>query len=235
MLCLLQSRYISNIGVRRRLSSKPFKQWVKKKCLPPKDTALVPSQLIGSLGFDFPMCGRDHATNLAFELLDKRFANKHSTDRNLHPIAVIAGSPGMGKTRLTIELPNILNSYIEQREYNINKFIPIIFTYNNGNPLCDLDYSLPIQRALSLRVLHAFSKTSESFVDFAHSVPKSLLSNITLKSTFTEIVSHANSTLINKDKIQGIYLGLDEFNRLVLEKGDVVDTSYLHQVSIYDV
>ena len=214
-----------------------FKLWFQQKCIPADNMAYFPSPLIQTLGFDFPLCGRDKAAILSSELLDERFANKHLTDRNRHPIAVIAGSPGVGKTRLLLALPGILNSLIEQRKYNMNNFIPIIFTYNNGNPVCDLDYSLPIDCVLGLRILHAFSKSPQRFVEFARNVPENVLKSVTLESTLNEIVSYVNeNSTINKptkDKIQGVYLGLDEFNRLIEERGDVVDIYHLNKVYIY--
>ena len=37
----------------------------------------------------------------------------------------------------------------------------------------------------------------------------------------------------SREKVQGIYIGLDEFNRLIEERGADVDTSYLYKVSIH--
>ena len=36
----------------------------------------------------------------------------------------------------------------------------------------------------------------------------------------------------SREKVQGIYIGLDEFNRLIEERGADIDTSYLYKVSI---
>ena len=243
----------------------PFKQWFRQKCLPSNSIDyFTPPPLIQTLGKDFPLYGRSKAVNISIELFDKQFADKALTDRNCHPFAVIAGSPSVGKTRLLLELPIILNNHIQQQakyKHEINpKLIPLIFRYNNGNTLCELDYTLPIECVLSLRLIHAFTRSSQRFSAFARDVPEEILKDIYIESTLREIVSFVNENNNNnndddnssgserslergraggkgdldssRDKLQGIYIGLDEFNRLIEERGADVDINYLYKVSI---
>ena len=240
----------------------PFKQWFRQNCLSSESIAyFTPPPLIQTLGYDFPMCGRNKAINTSIELFDRQFDNKAFTDRNCHPFAVIAGSPGVGKTRHLLELPIILNNHIQQQaryKHEINpKLIPLIFRYNNGNTLCELDYTLPIECVLSLRLIHAFTRSSQRFSAFARDVPEEILKDIYIESTLREIVSFVNENNNDDDnssgsersyergraggkgdldssrgKIQGIYIGLDEFNRLIEERGADVDINYLYKVSI---
>ena len=175
----------------------PFKKLFRQKCLPLKNIDyFTPPPLIQTLGYDFPSYGRSKAINISIELFDKQFYNKALTDRNCHPFAVIAGSPGVGKTRLLLELPIILNNHIQQQDKYKNKInpklIPLIFTYNNGNTLCELDYTLLIECVLSLRLIHAFTRSPERFSAFASDVPETILKDMTIESTLREIVSYVN-------------------------------------------
>ena len=104
----------------------PFKKWFRQKLSSENIAYFTPPPLIQTLGYDFPLYGRSKAINISIELFDKQFDNKALTDRNRHPFAVIAGSPGVGKTRLLLELPIILNNHIQQQDKYKHKISPLI-------------------------------------------------------------------------------------------------------------
>ncbi|CAG8493164.1 15402_t:CDS:2 [Funneliformis caledonium] len=86
-------------------------------------------------------------------------------DCNCHPVGLVTGVPGIGKSRLLIECVN-----------HIRKSFPgflkdlvdlIIVSYNNGNTPSDLNLQLGAEKSLSLQLLHfAFVNPSRKYIEF---------------------------------------------------------------------
>ncbi|EGG24036.1 hypothetical protein DFA_06174 [Cavenderia fasciculata] len=132
----------------------------------------------------------------------------NSADQKANPIMVVAGAPGTGKSRLLVEYPALLRGDLSplSQIHHVDLFT----TYGNGSHFSQDEISMGIEESFSLRVLAAYFG-----IEFNVVLTKFKLSKIRL--TLYETLN-AIKTLEKKDQI-GIYLSIDEFQRLLGETG----------------
>ncbi|CAG8723482.1 10346_t:CDS:2, partial [Funneliformis caledonium] len=101
-------------------------------------------QLIETYGIAIEYCINDASTLLLKELFDTNIiaTAQKKFDYNFHPVGLVTGAQGIGKSRLLMECVN----HIRKRFPGILKDLVdlIIVSYNNGNTPSDLDLQLGV-------------------------------------------------------------------------------------------
>src|SRR6266480_2583938 len=127
-------------------------------------------QLVNTIGASFPLQGRDETIDKLFKggLRDgtlrrglcERFENRKSTDRNLHPILLLASGPGTGKSRILQELQTLLRDqagkYTRNDEFLKmikNQMYTINVTFGNGTRATMEDSGIGSTCELSMYIL----------------------------------------------------------------------------------
>ena len=90
-----------------------------------------------------------------------RFKNRNLSDKGLHPIPILAGGPGTGKSRFLDEIEGILNQCVmdsDNKEIRdaFTNMIVINTTYGNGSPADEVDTNVGAQASLSIRILYEY-------------------------------------------------------------------------------
>jgi hypothetical protein len=177
-------------------------------------------QLVSTLGANFPLQGREETIKILMEGsssrngICERFTRRNESDRNVHPIPLLANGPGTGKSRFLQEIPTLLReqagkytaddeflNMIKDRMYAVN------VTFGNGTPAKSVD--VPIgETSVALRILyeHFISGGTCDYEKFKRMCGKNC--EITI-SCALEVVLKDVDTDINM-----IILGIDELNNL---------------------
>ncbi|KAF9996950.1 hypothetical protein BGZ79_009311 [Entomortierella chlamydospora] len=189
------------------------------------------SALVSSFGADFPLCSREdtfdilwNGTPLRNGVLRRLECRGHS-DRNQHPIPLLASGPGTGKSRFLQEFPNMLQKKAESDENEdvrktFHDVIAINVTFGNGTPACDSDMKLGGDACVAVRLLYEHF-ISTSFKD-PNVAPKILLPNIRnihgvgdLNLTVAlDVVCQDIARSSKAHPPSAIVIGIDEINQL---------------------
>lgn len=101
-----------------------------------------------SFGHQIPLTGREKAIEQLIQLAKDQLSNKER-DRKYHPILAFAGCPGIGKTRMLDEAPDILANNLNKKVWDIK------ITFHNGQAITEYDKSFPVA-ALCWRILYSY-------------------------------------------------------------------------------
>ena len=164
------------------------------------------------VGKSMPFTGRALLIAEARKLYDMRIQNRVDTDRNRHPIGIVGGASGIGKSRALNELAKEILNWKEENEW----FFPVQITYNNGNPPF-IDRKMEAAKAFALRILYfAFVDSKPRLVSFATFVEnfQSDLKNIIEPHHAIEVIMLYQRSHSQYDN-GVIFLGVDESNYLL--------------------
>ncbi|GBB94196.1 hypothetical protein RclHR1_02310002 [Rhizophagus clarus] len=189
-------------------------------------------ELVTSVGKDFEFRGRDNTFKILWEGkndlngIKGRFENINNNNKNAHPIPVLAGGPGTGKSRFLDELERLTKEHVNKDEKSRKIFENMTFlnvTYGNESPPTSLDIQVGCEASLAFRILFEyFRPKGSSFGEFINNCKNSNnkdIDNLTLDRAlniiyidFTEQVIQNSS--VEKQKILILIVGIDEFNKL---------------------
>ncbi|CAG8763951.1 2251_t:CDS:2, partial [Ambispora leptoticha] len=163
------------------------------------------NRLVKTFGRDFELFQRDDTINMLWNGdrstrrngVVGRFKVRDQSDKFLHPVPVLAGGPGTGKSRFLDEIEKLLKEYAEKcnEEEIRNAFANMTVintTYGNGSSAEEMDIKLGAQTPLAIRILfeyfgpqHDYGKFN--FPDFRSLCDQSNISRFTL-STALQVV-----------------------------------------------
>jgi hypothetical protein len=180
--------------------------------------------LVTKFGRTLPFVGRERLQESAKYLFDQRILKHGESERHSHPVGVIGGCSGIGKTRALVSIADSIHTWAPCDSLWKKE---VIISYNNGNPpICDrtlfgMECSQVViaDKAFALRLLFfAFIYNSEpkvAFESFAREFPKDLLKKLSAGIALSTI---SNYCCAASGKSNGIlFVGVDEINYL-LEK-----------------
>lgn len=173
--------------------------------------------------YGLPLAGRTNLLASVNNLFEERTKNRSIIERRSHPVGVIGGCSGIGKTRALVEIGESLKEL-----KSVNQWCEsIVISYNNGNPpTCDrslnLGYnasqSVIANKAFALRLLYfAFvvgqSVRLLSFESFVTVFPSDLLHTLTTEISISTIRRYCSKKSGKADGL--LYVGVDEINYLL--------------------
>ncbi|PKY61947.1 hypothetical protein RhiirA4_487619, partial [Rhizophagus irregularis] len=194
-------------------------------------------KLVKSFGKNFELYQREDTIGTLWNAIKKRYPYRGEDDKSFHPIPVLAGGPGTGKSRFLNEIKRLLRHYIDESDEKIcNGFANMVVintTYGNGSPANNKDIRFDIransttnstngETSLALRILFEYFQPQYEFVKLTFSAfntlcNKSKAVDFTL-DTALEVI-HADFIKQSKQETSScsplvLVLGIDEFNNL---------------------
>ena len=167
-----------------------------------------------------------------------RFKNRNICDKGLHPIPILAGGPGVGKSRFLDEIEvlleqklnrNVDNSDNEDIQQAFSNLVVINTTYGNGSPADPLDITISAQTSLAMRILFEYFRPQPSIGKFDFSSFRSLCNNYSNISSFTlstalrviyyDVIKQKNLEIASNPLLV-LVLGVDEINKMYDLKPD---------------
>ena len=123
------------------------------------DTTKLPANdrdhLVSPFGHQIALTGRETAiANVISYVTRHKFAQ--TTDRNEHPTIAFAGRPGIGKSRMLDEIPDILANHFKTRVWDIK------VKFQGEQQIHDCDKISPVA-AFCWRMLYSFFRISIPF------------------------------------------------------------------------
>ncbi|CAB4441041.1 unnamed protein product [Rhizophagus irregularis] len=207
-------------------------EWIQKFTLDRDNRRLVKS-----FGKNFELYQREDTIGTLWNAIKKRYPYRGEDDKSFHPIPVLAGGPGTGKSRFLNEIKRLLRHYIDESDEKIcNGFANMVVintTYGNGSPANNKDIRFDIransttnstngETSLALRILFEYFQPQYEFVKLTFSAfntlcNKSKAVDFTL-DTALEVI-HADFIKQSKQETSScsplvLVLGIDEFNNL---------------------
>ncbi|EXX65503.1 uncharacterized protein OCT59_029085 [Rhizophagus irregularis] len=188
--------------------------------------------LVKTYGKDFKFLQRDDTIDALWNgltMLDgiaARFKNRNVSDKGLHPIPVLAGGPGVGKSRFLDEVERLLVQYANESDDDeirdaFTNMTVINTTYGNGCPARDMDVTIGAEASLAIRILFEYFKPKHDFGDYDFSHFQSLCNNYSNISYFTlstairvvyaDVIIQKNQE-IKSNPLLVLVLGIDELN-----------------------
>mmetsp|Transcript_18597 Transcript_18597/g.26959 ORF Transcript_18597/g.26959 Transcript_18597/m.26959 type:complete len:710 (-) Transcript_18597:78-2207(-) len=184
-------------------------------------------RLVTEFGRKLPYVGRTDLMKSAKELFLERLEKRTEFERHSHPVAVVGGCSGIGKTRALVSIAESFPDWISN---DSQWTASVIITYNNGNPpICDrtllgLNASelVTADKAFALRLLYfAFiygTVPIMSFEAFTRKVPPTLFDDLSTDIAVSAISQYCSKKSGKADGI--LYIGVDEINYLLDSRGD---------------
>ncbi|PKC03234.1 hypothetical protein RhiirA5_424071 [Rhizophagus irregularis] len=190
--------------------------------------------LVKTYGKDFKFLQRDDTIDALWNgltMLDgiaARFKNRNVSDKGLHPIPVLAGGPGVGKSRFLDEVERLLVQYANESDDDeirdaFTNMTVINTTYGNGCPARDMDVTIGAEASLAICILFEYFKPKHDFGDYDFSHFQSLCNNYSNISYFTlstairvvyaDVIIQKNQE-IKSNPLLVLVLGIDELNQL---------------------
>ncbi|PKK58976.1 hypothetical protein RhiirC2_795491 [Rhizophagus irregularis] len=190
--------------------------------------------LVKTYGKDFKFLQRDDTIDALWNgltMLDKiaaRFKNRNVSDKGLHPIPVLAGGPGVGKSRFLDEVERLLVQYANESDDDeirdaFTNMTVINTTYGNGCPARDMDVTIGAEASLAIRILFEYFKPKHDFGDYDFSHFQSLCNNYSnisyftlstaIRVVYTDVIIQKNQE-IKSNPLLVLVLGIDDLNQL---------------------
>jgi len=190
-----------------KLDDEDLHRYIKKKftCLQP-----LPS-LLDALSMEMELKGRTKAINFLREQLCKYTDLQKRTRSGCH-ILVMAGAPGLGKTKLLL----CLSQFEPFRDYRY-----VVITYNNGHEPTPFDYDYPGARMVLRFLYFGFEPKGEGsnfkayYDQMSTRFGESQLKQLDM-TTVLSLLPDDNLTI----------LGVDEFNYMLLDKHSTDPVQY---------
>ncbi|KAJ2999708.1 hypothetical protein HDV02_001951 [Globomyces sp. JEL0801] len=164
----------------------------------------------------FPLAGREESMQQIKNCFLNSYKERHQNDRNLRPIPVCTGIPGIGKTRLIEECPS---SILDMTQIPGQRVCGIISFGNDGNPYGEIDDIVGIQASFAWRVIHMFFKAHYKYQDWmCKKSPKNrkqMNLNLALEMIEQHWTKKTNSDIL-------LFIGIDEYQQLGQENLDTL-------------
>lgn len=168
--------------------------------------------------YGLPLAGRTNLLASVKNLFTERTKYRSIKEQRSHPVGVIGGCSGIGKTRALVEIGESLKEWKSVDQWCES----IVISYNNGNPpTCDqclnTSKSAIANKAFALRLLYfAFvvgKSVRLSFESFVAVFPSDLLQTLTTEISIIAIRRYCSE---KSGKVDGVlYVGVDEINYLL--------------------
>ncbi|RUS14604.1 hypothetical protein BC937DRAFT_93571, partial [Endogone sp. FLAS-F59071] len=189
------------------------------------------NRLVKTFGRDFEFLGRDRSMQTLWNGTDKRdgimgrFLNRKYDDKIFHPIPVLAGGPGTGKSRFLDEAERFLKEYANSsgNQEIFNAFANMVVvntTYGSGSAAEDLDTLVGGQSSLAIRILFEYFQPQYEdarfdYSSFSADCGKGNIGAFKL-STVLRIIQ--KDVMLMKQPTTSttmvVVIGIDEFNNL---------------------
>ncbi|CAG8815472.1 37851_t:CDS:2, partial [Gigaspora margarita] len=156
-----------------------------------------------------------------------RFKSRNQKDKSLHPIPVLAGGPGTGKSRFLDEIERLIKQYAhgsddEEIRNSFANMIIINTTYGNESPADEKDKMIDAQASLAIRILFSYFRPQHldsgefDFPAFRSLCKNSTISDVTLSIVLRVVYNDAMqmNQATSSNPLLVIVLGIDEFNKL---------------------
>ncbi|CAB4411785.1 unnamed protein product [Rhizophagus irregularis] len=173
------------------------------------------SRLVKTFGKNFELYQREDTIETLWNLIKERYPYRDDHDKGLHPIPVLAGGPGTGKSRFLDEIERLLWRCINKSDEEIRNgfanMVVINTTYGNGSPASSHDSriigsgSTEIingQTSLALRIL------------FEYFQPQYKVSKLTF-AEFNTLCNNDNDDNNNHDDLKVFNFTLDTALRVI--------------------
>jgi hypothetical protein len=174
------------------------------------------SNLVNDFGMQFALVSREETLRQLNANLSKHL-NNPCEDRKGHVIPAFAGCTGIGKTRLLDEIPEQL----KQIRPN-SRVISLLVTYGNGKTMMPgIDDRYPAQ-AFCWRMLHYYLGAKLSLSSFMDLLRASRWDWTSIKLHHVlEYIVHEESRIAAGQGEFCVYIGLDEFQALLVPSPDI--------------
>ncbi|PKK61990.1 hypothetical protein RhiirC2_791031, partial [Rhizophagus irregularis] len=161
--------------------------------------------LVKSYGKDFKFLQRDDTIKALWKGtviagIEARFKYRNVSDKGLHPIPILAGRPGVGKSRFLDEVERLLSQYANESDDEeiwkaFTNMTVINTTYGNGSPAGTMDVNFGAEAFLAIRILYDFTLSTA------------------LRIIYADVIIQKKQE-INSNPLLVLVLGIDEFNKL---------------------
>ncbi|CAI2165087.1 14069_t:CDS:2 [Funneliformis geosporum] len=161
-----------------------------------------------------------------------RFENHDRNDKGLHPIPVLAGRPGVGKSRFLDKVEELIKKKAEKSHNNaFTNMIVINTTYGNSNIADDIDEKMKAQASLAIRILFEYFRPKHK--DYAQNYNFTSFRSCCIQdnSDISYFTLDIALQIIYKDFVQinpttpnpllALVFGINEFNKLYIQNKDV--------------
>ncbi|KYR00419.1 hypothetical protein DLAC_03174 [Tieghemostelium lacteum] len=181
----------------------------------------APKPPFNNTATEMPLMGRDKVLQDIYNKVLTRYqiSNRH---RENQPLLVIAGAPGIGKTRILQHIGKYFHTKIESKlpKHQIN----INISLGNASSWVHIEGSNPTF-ALCKRILHKYFAEGHHvpYEKFCCEIESMLKETITFTFCFSAIHDHLTSldpTMQNQECL--INFGIDEFQKCLFDSKDVV-------------
>ncbi|KYQ93461.1 hypothetical protein DLAC_06153 [Tieghemostelium lacteum] len=178
--------------------------------------------IIATYGKDFPLEGRKETMDILCQETEKRFKNRSETDQKIHPILVATGSPGIGKTRVLVEYPKIL----ESKKIGYPNYKELYVSYGNGTPFQESDeLRIGIVTSFCLRIIAYHNKLTAPW-DYLLRVYKKKYPSRQLN--LLEVLEHIQ---VEVGKPTTFLLSVDEFQKMLVTRNTPQESrAYLKEI-----
>ncbi|EXX60614.1 uncharacterized protein OCT59_024055 [Rhizophagus irregularis] len=189
--------------------------------------------LVKTYGKDFKFLQRDDTIKALWKGtviagIEARFKYRNVSDKGLHPIPILVGGPGVGKSRFLDEVERLLGQYAnESDDEEIRKAFTnmtvINTTYGNGSPAGTMDVNFGAEASLAIRILYEYFRPNHNYgsLEFSHfqshcynySNISSFTLSTALRIIYADVIIQKKQE-INSNPLLVLVLGIDEFNKL---------------------
>ncbi|POG62894.1 uncharacterized protein OCT59_025295 [Rhizophagus irregularis] len=193
------------------------------------------SRLVNTYGKNFELYQREDTIETLWKLIKERYPYRNDDDKGNHPIPVLAGGPGTGKSRFLDEIERLLWRCINESDEEIRNgfanMVVINTTYGNGSPASSHDSriigseSTEIingQASFALRILFEYFQPQNETGELSFPQFNTLCSKKAVDFTLDTALRVIYADFISKQRKQEtsscpplvLVIGIDEFNNL---------------------
>ncbi|PKY16030.1 hypothetical protein RhiirB3_467096 [Rhizophagus irregularis] len=192
------------------------------------------SRLVNTYGKNFELYQREDTIETLWKLIKERYPYRNDDDKGNHPIPVLAGGPGTGKSRFLDEIERLLWRCINESDEEIRdgfaNMVVINTTYGNGSPASSHDSriigsgSTEIingQASFALRILFEYFQPQNETGELSFPQFNTLCSKKAVDFTLDTALRVIYADFIKQRKQETsscpplvLVVGIDEFNNL---------------------